>query len=326
MFDAQKIWSSPQLPTLPAVALRDPLTNLYNRRFFDETLTREVQRCARYALPLGVIFFDADTFKRINDTLGRRIGDDVLKRIANVAVETVRASDVLARYGGEEFVIMIAQPSEKGLEKTAERIRAGVESCQILCDGHRVPVTVSVGAAIAIPDRSGRSNGLFLMNAADEAMYEAKKAGRNLVRIRNLMNDFNRQLVPMVLQHRFSRWLVSQGALDLASVSRALLHCQSRWVHLGDLAVQLGFLTFDQVAAVRARQAESDGRFGETAVEMGLLDMSQLARLLAMQHEAPRDLAVVLARLAILDASCILTLLDRYEADTRIAGRQLVPA
>src|SRR5262249_55003113 len=86
-------------------ALRDPLTGLYNRHFFDETLAREVQRCTRDALPLGVIFFDADGFKAINDRQGHAFGDEVLKQIAVAAAANLRVSDVLARYGGEEFVI-----------------------------------------------------------------------------------------------------------------------------------------------------------------------------------------------------------------------------
>jgi hypothetical protein len=152
------------------------------------------------------------------------------------------------------------------------------------------------------------------------------QAGRHQVRIGNLMDNFNRQLVPMALQHRFSRVIVSQGALDMASVSRALLHCQTRWVRIGALAVQIGVLTGDQVAAVRVRQAESEARFGEIAVETGLLDTNQLASLLAVQHEAPRDLAVVLARLVLLDARCIQTLLDRCEVAVGVAGRQSVLA
>jgi diguanylate cyclase (GGDEF)-like protein len=307
-------------------ALRDPLTKLYNRHFFDETLAREVQRCTRDALPLGVIFFDADRFKAINDRLGHTFGDEVLKRIAGVAAATLRVSDVLARYGGEEFVIMIAQPSEKGLAKAAERIRAGVESCEILYQGERIPLTVSLGAAVAIPDRSGNPDGMMLVQAADEAMYQAKQSGRNQVRLRNLMSDFNRQLVAMVLQRRFSRWLVSKGALELPAVSRALLHCQTRRIPLDDLACQTGLLSPAQTGAIRTRQKETGLRFGETAVRMNLLDINRLAGLLAIQHEAPRDLALSLARLGLLDAGRIQMLLDGYESDIGISGSVLVSA
>jgi diguanylate cyclase (GGDEF)-like protein len=134
-------------------AIRDPLTSLYNRQFFDESLSREVHRCTRHAQPLGVIFFDADRFKQINDTYGHAFGDEVLRRIAKVSGETVRGADVLARYGGEEFVVLVSQPTEKSIEKMAERIRSGIEETQLLHQGQRVIVTVSVGAAISIPER-----------------------------------------------------------------------------------------------------------------------------------------------------------------------------
>ena len=302
-------------------ALRDPLTRLYNRQFFDETMAREVQRCARNALPIGVIFFDADRFKQVNDSLGHAFGDEVLKRIAAVAAENIRGSDVLARYGGEEFVILVGQPSEKGLEKLAERIRSGVESSEILFQHHRACITVSVGAALTIPDRSGLSDGSDLVRAADQAMYEAKQAGRNRIRLRNLMSEFDKQLIPHVLQRRFSRWLVSKGALDLESVSRALLHCHTERVRLGELAAQIGLVSRAQVEAIRASQAQTGLRFGELSVRMKLLDMDELASLLALQHENPRDLAVVLARLGLIDASRIQTLLDAYDAETSIVGQ-----
>jgi diguanylate cyclase (GGDEF)-like protein len=307
-------------------ALRDPLTRAYNRHFFDETLAREIQRCTKHALPLGIIFFDADRFKQVNDNYGHAFGDEVLKRIAGVASAAIRGTDVLARYGGEEFVILFGEPSEKGLEKTAERIRAGVESAEILFEGRRVSVTVSVGAALTIPDRSGPAHGLYLVQAADEAMYEAKQAGRNLVCFRNLMSEFDRQLVPQAVQNRFSRWLVSQGALDLAAVSRALLQCHTERMRLGELACQLGMLTPAHVEAIRARQAQIGRRFGETAVRLGLLEIDQLARLLAIQQENPRELALTLARLRLLEASRIQNLLDAYESEQGFCRLQVTPA
>jgi diguanylate cyclase (GGDEF)-like protein len=307
-------------------ALRDPLTRAYNRHFFDETLTREIQRCTRHALPLGIIFFDADRFKQVNDSYGHAFGDEVLKRIAGVASAALRSTDVLARYGGEEFVILFGEPSEKGLEKTAERIRAGVESAEIFFEGRRVNVTVSVGAALTIPDRSGPAHGLYLVQAADEAMYEAKQAGRNLVCFRNLMSEFDRLLVPQALQNRFSRWLVIQGALDLAAVSRALLQCHTERVRLGELACQLGMLTPAHVEAIRDRQAQIGRRFGETAVRLELLDFDQLVRLLAVQHENPRELALTLARLRLLEASRIQSLLDAYEAEVGFCRLEVKPS
>jgi diguanylate cyclase (GGDEF)-like protein len=293
-------------------AIRDSLTSLYNRQFFDESLSREVHRCSRHAQPLGIIFFDADRFKRLNDTFGHAFGDDVLKRIAKVAGETVRGSDVLARYGGEEFVVMISQPSEKTIEKMAERIRSGIEATEFMHQGQRVIVTVSVGAAIAIPERHQESAGGDLVEAADQAMYEAKQAGRNQVRLRNMMSDFDRQVLPLVLQRRFSRWLVSNGAIDPTNASRALLHCQTERLRLGEIAEQIGLLTQTQIEAIRAGQTQSGLRFGEVAVHLGFLNLMQLASLIAWQLENPRSLAVELVRLGQGNANRLETLINTY--------------
>lgn len=300
-------------------SIRDALTNLYNRQFFDESLSREMQRCIRFAQPLGIIFFDADRFKQLNDGYGHAFGDDVLKRISVTAGKTTRGGDILARYGGEEFVVLVSQPTEKGLEKLAERIRADIAAMEIVQQGQRVPVTVSVGAAIVIPERTQESDGADLVNAADQAMYEAKQSGRNQVRLRNMMSDFERQLFPMILQRRFSRWLVSKGAIDPTNASRALLHCHTERVGLGDLAEQIGLLTSSQIATIRARQAETGLRFGEIAVQLGFLGLPQLAGLLARQQENARDLSIVLARLGFLNASRIQTLIDAYEAEIHTA-------
>ena len=296
-------------------SIRDALTNLYNRQFFDESLSREMQRCIRLAQPLGIIFFDADRFKQLNDGYGHAFGDDVLKQIAVTAGKTTRGGDILARYGGEEFVVLVSQPSEKGLEKLAERIRADIAMMEIVHQGRRVTVTVSVGAAIVIPERTQEPDGADLVNAADQAMYEAKQAGRNQVRLRNMMSDFERQLFPMILQRRFSRWLVSKGAIDPTNASRALLHCQTERVGIGELAEQIGLLTPSQISTIRSHQVETGLRFGEISVELGFLELPQLAGLLARQQENARDLSIVLARLGLLNASRIQTLIDAYEAE-----------
>ena len=181
-------------------ALRDPLTRLYNRRFFDEILTKEVQLCARYTVPLGLIFADIDNFKRINDTCGHQFGDLVLQRVARAFEEVGRTSDTLARYGGEEFVILVNRPSEMGLQKLAERLRARVEAEKIEFDSKSVPVTVSIGIAMAIPGRSDPDAGSNLIAAADEAMYHAKQGGRNRVHMNLMLTEQERRILLAVMQ------------------------------------------------------------------------------------------------------------------------------
>ncbi len=300
-------------------ALRDPLTGLYNRQFFDESLAREFDRCSRYAQPLGVIFFDADRFKQLNDTYGHAFGDEVLRRVAKIAGETVRGADVLARYGGEEFVVLVNQPSEKTIEKMAERIRAGIAATELFHQGQRIIVTVSVGAAIEIPERQPESAGSDIVEAADQAMYEAKQAGRNQVRLRNMMSDFDCQVFPLVLQRKFSRWLVSKGAADPSNVSKALLHCQTERLRLGEIAEQIGLLTPAEIESIRTGQSQSGLRFGEVAVQLGLISIMQLAGLIAWQQENPRSLAVELARLGLCSAARLESLIDAYAAELTAA-------
>jgi HD-like signal output (HDOD) protein/GGDEF domain-containing protein len=112
-------------------ALHDPLTLVYNRHFFDEALTTAVHASSRAAETLGIVFADIDKFKILNDTYGHPFGDQVLQRVATAYSETVRKSDIIARYGGEEFVVLVRQPTEKGLQKLAERVREHVEAIEV---------------------------------------------------------------------------------------------------------------------------------------------------------------------------------------------------
>ena len=292
--------------------LHDPLTKVYNRVFFDETLNKEVVRCCRTAESLGVIFVDVDRFKQINDSYGHQFGDCVLKRVAECMSETLRSCDLLARYGGEEFVVLATQATEKGIEKVAHRLRARIETEDFRYGSQRVPVTASFGASLTIPGPRDHELGPRLIAAADEAMYQAKQAGRNCVRVRPVLRDFDRRLVPLVLQNRFSRWLVSRGAVDVESVSRVVLKIERQRVKIGELARRLGYLEDHQVRQILSEQEASNTRFGEVAVKLGLLSEAEVASLLAVQQEDPRDLAERLATAGVLEASLVQALCDEY--------------
>jgi diguanylate cyclase (GGDEF)-like protein len=300
---------------LEHLALRDPLTNAYNRSYFDNALEKEIDRGRRTGRPVGVVFSDIDRFKQINDTYGHPFGDLVLQRVAAAFTSVSRSSDVVARYGGEEFVVLVAEPTETGLDKLAERLRNCVAAEEFLFDGRRVPVTVSLGAAVAVPRRNDRDLGGRLLEAADNAMYESKHAGRNQVRLRSLMSDGERRLLRMALARRFSRWLVKKQVFDIPTVSRALLEAESPWVRFGDVAVRYGYL--DQAAVARILEERTDDeRFGEAAIRLELLTDEHLARLLALQQEPPDMLAKSLVALGMLSRDESTALLDRYLAET----------
>jgi diguanylate cyclase (GGDEF)-like protein len=294
-------------------AMHDGLTKVYNRKFFDETLEREVVRGRRSASPVGVILIDVDRFKVINDTYGHPFGDVVLQQIARVLAGTIRGADIISRYGGEEFVVLASQPTEKGLEKLAERLRERVEQESFLFGATRIPVTVSIGAAIAIPARNEKDSASCLVSAADECLYRSKSDGRNRVSIRSLVTPADREMFALVNQHRFSRWLVAAKYLDVPQISRALVQCHSDHCKIGDLAVRAGYLTESQVAAILEAQTTIGERFGQIAVDSGVLNREQVVHLLSLQQENPQQLAAAIARLGLMSPSATMVALEEYQ-------------
>jgi two-component system, cell cycle response regulator len=160
-------------------ALRDGLTKAFNRKYFLDRLETEVAYARRHQARLSLLMFDVDHFKRINDTYGHLAGDYVLARIAKIASNTVRTEDVFARYGGEEFGILCRGVGLENAGILGERLRVLIEGTMFEQEGARVPITVSIGVA-AHPELPVET-GLQLIAAADEALYEAKRTGRNRV-------------------------------------------------------------------------------------------------------------------------------------------------
>ena len=173
---------------LQDLAFRDSLTDVYNRRFFEEMLSQEVARCQRTGSSIGVIFADVDKFKTYNDTYGHQLGDVVLQTVAESMSGVLRGCDTLARFGGDEFVILVNQATNEGLKKLAERIRAGLEAATITFDDQPISVTVSLGAAIAMPEPDDHRivEADALLAAADEALYESKCDDKNQFHIRSM--------------------------------------------------------------------------------------------------------------------------------------------
>ena len=307
-------------------AMNDTLTRIYNRRFFDDALAKEVVRSSRYASPVAVLFLDVDHFKQLNDKQGHAFGDLVLQRLAAVVSEVLRTSDVFARYGGEEFVVIASHPTEKGLEKLGERIRERVEQESFLFEGQRIPVTISAGGAITVPGRDCADVAKTLLAAADEALYESKRNGRNQVRLRVLLSEDERKLLQTVTQRRFSRWLVNNRIIDIAAASQALLKLPGERRRIGDLAQQYKLLDDVQIRQVLATQESTGGRFGEVAVQLGLIARPQLVELLSLQQEDPQQLASTLIKMGTIEPQRCSALLNEYWQDSPIRVANLVPA
>lgn len=153
----------------------DPLTNVMNRRKFEDLLENLLLRAHRTALPLTIIIIDIDDFKRINDQFGHQTGDDVLVKIAHLISKSIRKNDHLVRYGGEEFVIISADNGLQGIAQLGEKIRKDIESYSFPDIGN---VTVSMGIAEVNND----DDSVSLFKRADEKLYEAKIQGKNCVR------------------------------------------------------------------------------------------------------------------------------------------------
>ena len=164
-------------------ALRDPLTGAFNRKHLLDYLETEIAYARRHRSALSLVMFDVDHFKRVNDTWGHVAGDTVLVKISKLSIATLRIEDVFARYGGEEFCVVCRGVSLPQAGILGERLRVMVEQAAFEHDGTRMPVTISVGVA-AHPEIPVE-NATQLIAGADEALYQAKRGGRNRVLLKH---------------------------------------------------------------------------------------------------------------------------------------------
>ena len=162
-------------------AVTDPLTGLWNRRRMDELLRDEVDRSMRFGHRLSALIVDVDDFKTINDVHGHLVGDEVLKRIADVVRETTRSIDLGARYGGDELALLLIETGPAGAEIVAERLRNNVREAKLRgSDGRPLGLTISVGVA-TLPDAA--TDAESLLDAADQALLLGKRRGKDQTRV-----------------------------------------------------------------------------------------------------------------------------------------------
>ncbi len=160
------------------ISIKDALTGLYNRRYFDEILQHEYLRAKRYNLPLSLIMVDIDYFKSVNDTFGHLTGDKVLQELAKLIKNSVRQVDVVARFGGEEFAIILLNTSLEKASNMAERLRRIIEKHTILINGNKINITISAGISGIRKDTLSERD---IVEEADKALFKAKTSGRNKV-------------------------------------------------------------------------------------------------------------------------------------------------
>jgi diguanylate cyclase (GGDEF)-like protein len=177
--------------TLRSQSIRDPLTGLFNRRYMEESLQREMRRAARSRQPVGIIMLDIDHFKAFNDTHGHEAGDALLQSVGSIMQRSVRAEDIACRYGGEEFTLILPEASLPDAALRAEHIRQAISHLNIQYHRQQLGrITVSAGVAI-YPDHG--PTGDAVLRASDAALYQAKSRGRNRI-VLNRPNGFGEGL------------------------------------------------------------------------------------------------------------------------------------
>ena len=178
---------------MKSTCLIDPLTGVNNRRFLEQRLSEEIDRAQRSVEALSCFFLDLDYFKKVNDTYGHQVGDQVLMLVARVIREQIRNNDVLARYGGEEFIALLANIEESMAQDIAERIRKKVKELVVDTNGFSISVTISIGSVTYKPTKGKQLKsekvGAELIKRADEALYSAKDQGRDRVVSAGIISD-----------------------------------------------------------------------------------------------------------------------------------------
>ena len=161
-------------------SVRDALTGCYNRTHALEVMNAELRRARRSQMPVSLLMFDLDHFKKINDRYGHLCGDAVLAEVGARMQSVLRSSDMKCRYGGEEFVVLLPDTPLSGAMRVADTLRSELESKPVFWNGQAIPVTASVGATAVTP---GEIDPLVVLARADTALYRAKESGRNCVRV-----------------------------------------------------------------------------------------------------------------------------------------------
>ncbi len=194
---------------LLSLATYDPLTKLFNRRFIVSFAENEVKEAIRYKKDLSIIILDIDNFKSVNDTYGHPVGDEVIKKVASVLKTTIRETDKAGRYGGEEFIVILPNTPSKEALGVAERIRKSIEKevVPVNHNGNHIDLKITVSVGVASLGTHGNTF-YDLLQAADLALYEAKRNGKNQVRI------LSQEEIEKIVKEEFEDERLLEKALD----------------------------------------------------------------------------------------------------------------
>lgn len=279
--------------------MRDHLTGVYNRAFFDETLANEFKRARRRCSLLGLVFIDLDGFKAVNDERGHLFGDQVLQEVADLLRREARPGDVIARYGGDEFCLIVADTSNQELTALANRLSQTLNRFMIGRSTGNGEIGASIGAALCFPYGSTSTPKDFLAQA-DQAMYAAKAAGKNRVHLVSLLTESDGLLLEEIRKRLFSVFLwerYPEPRQQILETARLLTAPRER---IGRLARRLRWIGPHELRSVLHEQRRSKRMFGEIALCHRHLSREMLCSLLAIQRERPEELAESLIHRGIL--------------------------
>jgi diguanylate cyclase (GGDEF)-like protein len=276
-------------------SIRDGLTGVFNRTYLDEALATEYSRQRRRGGLLGLAFVDLDGFKQINDQYGHFAGDAVLREVGTRLRREVRDSDVVARYGGDEFCILAGDMTESGMKAFSQRLWQAINSIRVRAAGQVIRVGASIGGVLAFPSRSRQSCEEFLATA-DQAMYRAKKTGKNQVVTISLLEEKDVRFLEEVRRRLFSEFLIERSAIDRRALMVAAASLPVLRVSLGRLVRRRGWASSTELRRALHVKRENRLSFADAALDTGCLSTSQLYSLFALQRESPEALCERLVR------------------------------
>ena len=226
-----------KIAMLETVSVTDELTGLFNRHHFEASLDAESERSDRHGSPLSMALLDIDRFKRLNDTWGHPVGDDVLRLTARTLQDTVRKSDMVFRVGGEEFVVLMPETSALGAVATADKLRTALEQ-----NGHPIAGTFTASFGVALRERGESTRRWY--KRVDAALYQAKESGRNRV---VLAEESSRMPVASVVLEWRSEWETGNTEVDtqhreLLEVANGLINMSLASMERDKVLLQLDLL------------------------------------------------------------------------------------
>ncbi|MCX7665950.1 MAG: GGDEF domain-containing protein [Gemmataceae bacterium] len=301
-------------------ATRDLLTGLYNRAYFLDRLSFVLEEAEQRCNTVGLLFIDLDGFKPINDTFGHDAGDITLREVANELRQNLRDTDIVARFGGDEFCILLPDTSTEGVRIVGERIIELLNALPLEFDGKQCRIGASVGAAYCTPWIETCSSDAFL-KMADEAMYEAKKGGKNRVVVRpdqSLKKKFEEQSFQTFLNRHEN---ISVDVNRRGYTRRPTRLCLQR------LARRLQWITREQAIELTHLQRKEKYTFARAVLEKGILTKDELIMLVNLRQEPPEPLAKTLVREGRLsEGDALMALASYYRFLENQRGNTITPA